>query len=62
MKVWDPVNEEWVYIPEDEVPMWGFDVPSTGDGSRTALWAALTAGALGGAVRTARSRKRKEEN
>lgn len=57
VKVWDPEKEEWTYIPEEEVPKWKGE-PQTGDGSRTALWAALVAVSLCGlAVLDRRRRK-----
>ena len=49
VKVWDPENEAWIYIPEEDVPLWN-KVPKTGDGSRTELWAALAAASLCGAA------------
>lgn len=44
IKIWDPENEEWVYIPEEDVPLNNLEIPETGDSS--ALWAALAAGSL----------------
>lgn len=61
VKVWDPEEEEWVYIPEDEVPL-ADQSPKTGDGSRTALWAALAAGSLCGlAMLLPAPQKRKDQ-
>ena len=61
VKVWDPEEEEWVYIPEDEVPL-ADQSPKTGDSSRTALWAALAAGSLCGlAMVLPAPRKRKDQ-
>ena len=43
-KVWDPEEEEWVYVPEEDVPTTDLsipDVPNTGDASRLALWMTL---------------------
>ena len=51
VKVPDPENEEeFVYIPEDDVPLFGFEIPETGDSGRTVLWAALSAVSLTGIV------------
>ena len=59
MKVWDPENEVWIYIPEEDVPLWN-KVPQTGDESRTELWAALAAASLCGlAGLTLLAKKRK---
>ncbi len=33
VKVWDPVNEEFIYIPEEDVPLFGL-LPKTGDEER----------------------------
>ena len=45
LKIWDPENEEWIYIPENEVPLWG---PKTGDPSSTVLWGTLCLASLAG--------------
>lgn len=46
VKVWDPRIDEWVYIPEEEVPLWGF--PATGDNSDSILWIILSAASFAG--------------
>ena len=48
-KVWDPENEEFIYIPDDEVPLWDA-TPQTNDSSHTALWAVLCAVSLAGMI------------
>ena len=59
MKVWDPESESWIYIPEEQVPLWN-KVPQTGDEGRTVLWAALAAASLcGSAALVLWSKKRK---
>ena len=59
VKVWDPEEEEFVYIPEDEVPLSDM-VPETGDDF--GLWAVLclTSG-TGLAVLSMPKLKKKEE-
>ncbi len=47
VKVWDPENEEYIYILDEDVPLWN-QTPQTGDESRTVLFAVLTLGALCG--------------
>ncbi|RKI63977.1 Cna B-type domain-containing protein, partial [bacterium 1xD42-67] len=49
---WDPEEEEWEYIDDDEVPLSDTDPePQTGDGSLTRLWAAVcVVSLLGGAA------------
>ena len=60
MKVWDPESESWIYIPEEQVPLWN-KVPQTGDEGRTVLWAALAAASLcGSAALVLWSKKRKK--
>ncbi len=61
IKVWDPEEEEWEYIPEDEVPLGRRfpDNPKTGDSRRLALWLALSVAALAGMALTAQKTKRK---
>ena len=51
IKVWDPENEEWVYIPEEDVPRIDMNVPRTGDNTHIALWGTLAV--LSGAGLTA---------
>lgn len=46
VKVWDSQMEEWIYIPEEEVPLWGF--PPTGDDSDSILWIILSAASFAG--------------
>ena len=62
VKVPDPENEEeFVYIPEDDVPLFGFEIPETGDSGRTVLWAALSAVSLTGIVVLSLPSRKKEE-
>ena len=49
VKVWDPDILQWIYIPEEEVPLWG-SVPATGDESGHGFWMVLAAAAVCGAV------------
>ena len=47
VKVWDPDNEEWVYVLEEDVPLADMDnTPKTDDLTRRGLWIALLIGAL----------------
>ncbi len=46
VKVWDPRIDEWVYIPEEDVPLWGF--PLTGDNSHLGLWLILSGASFAG--------------
>lgn len=48
VKVWDEELEEWVYLPEEEVPLSGQEVPQTGDESKLWLWGLLSLAALAG--------------
>ena len=62
VKVQDPESEEFMYIPEDDIPLYGFETPETGDTARTALWAALSgASLLGAAVLLPKKRKKETE-
>lgn len=61
VKVWDPDAEQFIYILDEEVPMWG--VAGTGDENNMALWLILGAGsmcALGMLGWSERRRKEKE--
>lgn len=48
-KVWDPETETWVYILEEDVPLYRADVPKTDDDS-VFLWALLSILSLSGLV------------
>ncbi len=48
VKVWDEELDEWVYLPEEEVPLFGQEVPQTGDESKLWLWGLLSLAALAG--------------
>ncbi len=39
--MWDPEEEEWVYVPEDEIPLGLMEVPPTGDSSQLGFWTIL---------------------
>ena len=47
VKVWDPDILQWIYIPEEEVPMWG-SVPGTGDESGLGFLVVLAVGSMCG--------------
>ena len=47
LKVWNPEEETWVYLPEDEVPL-AWLLPPTSDESRDILWVLLYLTSLGG--------------
>lgn len=49
VKVWDSAKLEWIYIPEEEVPLWG-NSPGTGDENRLGFWVVLAAGSLCGLI------------
>ena len=62
VKVPDPENEEeFIYIPEDEIPLQGFEIPETGDNGQTILWAVLSAASLTGIVALGIPSRKKEE-
>lgn len=42
VRVWDPQKEEWVYLPEDEVPLAGRTSAKTADGMAPVLWMFMT--------------------
>lgn len=48
VKVWEPVIEEWIYIPEEEVPLWGS--VATGDGNVPGVWLIVAGMALAGVL------------
>ena len=56
VKVWDPIPGEYVYIPEDEIPLG--EAPKTGDTAPTAVFAVLLLAAAGGFAITRRKRSR----
>lgn len=63
VKTWDPEEEEYVYVPEEEVPL--ADVtPETGDNTASALWTALCLTSAAGlcALHITRPRKKEELN
>lgn len=48
-KIWDPENEEYVYLLEEDIPLsWLDPTPKTGDSGMTAFWAALAVSSLCG--------------
>lgn len=49
VKVWDPDILQWIYIPEEEVPLWG-SVPATGDESGFGFLVVLAVGSMCGLV------------
>ena len=61
VKTWDPEEEEYVYVPEEDVPL--ADVtPETGDSSETARWAFLCLMSAAGlaVLRSVEPRKKEE--
>lgn len=50
VKVWDPEIGEFVYIPEDEVPLGDMTSPQTGDEGSGLMGLAVIAAAAGAAV------------
>ena len=61
VKIWDPEKEEYVYIPEEEVPR-ADATPETGDNHLTALWLTLCLSSMAGlwALYAAKRRKKDE--
>ena len=62
VRIWDPESEEWVWVPEDEIPRGSMEAPRTGDDSWISLWTALAAGSLCGLVLLASDRRKRTEN
>ena len=62
-KVWDPEADEYIWVPENELPLWYLDIPDTGDHSRPLLWVLLSAGSAAGlgALWLADFRRRRRE-
>ncbi|NBH72645.1 hypothetical protein D3Z51_11550 [Clostridiaceae bacterium] len=58
LKMWDPEKQEFMYIPEDEIPL-AFMLPPTGDHFRRILWAVLCGISLSGMAALALARRRK---
>ncbi len=62
VKVWDPVNEEFIYIPEEDVPLFGL-LPKTGEEDRRrwlGVLLALSLAGIGTLTMEERRRKKKE--
>ena len=57
IKIWDPEKAEWVYIPENEVPL----IPMTEDSANPALWKMMCLSSLAGLCALALKRKRHGE-
>ncbi len=55
-KVWDPVDEEWEWILDEEVPL----APMTGDSGCALLWTALFAASGAGLALLGRKKKKAE--
>lgn len=58
VRIWDPEKEEYVYVPEDEVPLGYLEVPETGEGF--GFWKLSTLLSLLG-LATLRFGRKKEE-
>lgn len=41
IKVWDPEEEEYVWLLDEDTPLGGWDIPQTGDVFRAGIWSAL---------------------
>lgn len=61
VRVWDPQKEEWVYLPEDEVPLAGRTSAKTADGMAPVFWMFMTGLSVAGVGAFHYSRKKKEE-
>lgn len=61
VRVWDPKKEEWVYLPEDEVPLAGRTSPTTADGMAPVFWMFMTGLSVAGVGAFRYSKKKKEE-
>lgn len=61
VRVWDPKKEEWVYLPEDEVPLAGRTSPTTADGMAPVFWMFMTGLSVAGVGAFHYSKKKKEE-
>lgn len=59
LKMWDPEKEEFMYIPEDEIPL-AFMLPPTGDRSRRIIWAMVCGLSLSGMAALSWGRRRKK--
>ncbi len=63
VRTWDPETEEYVYVPEEDVPLANMDpVPPTGDNTKTALWVAICLAMLSGMVILTVTAPRRKEN
>lgn len=61
VKMYDPETEEYYYILEDEVPMYGWlEVPETGDSSHVALLLVVCAVSLGAVLVLLRQKPKKD--
>lgn len=61
VRVWDPQKEEWVYLPEDEVPLAGRTSAKTADGMAPVFWMFMTGLSVAGVGAFRYSKKKKEE-
>ncbi len=61
VRVWDPQKEEWVYLPEDEVPLAGRTSAKTADGMAPVFWMFMTGLSVAGVATFRYSKKKKEE-
>ena len=57
IRVWDPDQGEWVYIPDNEVPL----IPMTEDTLRTAPWIMVCLSSLAGLCAFLRKKRPEEE-
>lgn len=61
VRVWDSEKEEWVYLPEDEVPLAGRTSAKTADGMAPVFWMFVAGLSVAGVGAFRYNKKRKEE-
>lgn len=61
VRVWDPQKEEWVYLPEDEVPLAGRTSAKTADSMAPVFWMFMTGMSVAGVGIFHYNKKKKEE-
>lgn len=61
VRVWDSEKEEWVYLPEDEVPLAGRTSAKTADGMAPVFWMFMAGLSVAGVGVFRYNKKKKEE-